>query len=131
MRQLISGILLSVVLFMASGQPSTVARGIQTPFSSYRGSISWEKERFFLDNFAYYLIEHPSMVGHIAFYTGPSSSRKSFARRVDKAVKYLTKKHKISTSRLIVHYAGSSKRDFVILQPSEPTEKETMSSNPG
>jgi hypothetical protein len=79
----------------------------QHPHSLYYGGAdTWSIERNYLDNFADWLRVNKNTVGLILYRPGKKDCLIDVKRRIDRAVRYLTTKRKISKDRILTFYGG-------------------------
>jgi hypothetical protein len=74
--------------------------------SLFYGDVTWNIERNKLDNFADRLKFNKDTIGFIFYNPGEKDCLIDVKRRIDRAVKYLTTKQKISKDRITTLYAG-------------------------
>ena len=110
-----------IICFLSVTEFSQI-KPTDTPFDTY-GDISWRFEKARLYNFALALKNEPNDVGYIIYNVGKDDCFKNVESRINRSVKYLTNKQKISSDRIVVVYAGLSEKFKVILQPIPRSEK--------
>ncbi len=95
------------------------ARPLMSPdsfFDTY-GDLDWEDEKARLDNFAIFLLNNPSFVGHIFVWAGKLSGRGEAQARALRSRKYLVDYRKVESNRVVWHDNGFAEEANTILQP--------------
>ncbi len=85
-------------------------------FDSY-GDLRWEWEKARLDNFAIFLLNNPTFVGHIFVWAGKRACRGEAQARALRAKKYLVDYRKVEWNRVIWHDNGYAEEVSTILEP--------------
>ena len=69
--------------------------------SHYSGSISWEREAAYLDNFAIQIMNDSEMIGYILVYSGEDSCAKEAHARAMRMMRYLTHARGVPWNRVM------------------------------
>jgi hypothetical protein len=85
-------------------------------FDEY-SNVTPREEKLHLDNFAYYLLKDPSLLGYIVFRVGKSEKASVVSKRAERGRQYLVREYRISRDRIRLIYLGKAGETTFILQP--------------
>src|SRR5262245_24717563 len=87
-------------------------------FDEY-SNVTNSQEKLHLDDFAYYLIKDPNVLGYIAFRVGKKEKMATVKKRAENNKRYLVQEFKIPQERIRLVCLGRSDDTIFILQPLE------------
>jgi hypothetical protein len=106
-----------LVAALLTGVLVTFAHG-QEPFDSFPAFSSKAIERLHLDNYAFYLLDHPDTIAYLIFYVGRDGTLKRVRERVSAAKYYLIRMRGVDAKRIKVVYKGLFENtSTIVLQP--------------
>jgi hypothetical protein len=76
------------------------------PFDTYSLELSWQRQRFNLDNFAAYLRRFPDTTGYIAYFVGDRDNAGKVRRQAERSKRYLVTQRTTSKDRVVVLCGG-------------------------
>ena len=96
----------------------------QEPFDSYPAFSSIAIERLHLDNYAFYLLDHPDTNAYLVYYLGRDGTLKQVRQRVSAAKHYLVKSRGVDAKRIKMVYRGLLENtSTIVLQPLDKKQK--------